>query len=263
MRLRGSGDAQERSDHVARLREKVKALNGSVGGQGSELGRFAERFLESNDLLDYSSAAGPADRSAPVSMDVIIRVGICLGMAENVAGPLETELMGAAFVKAFDDVRICASGMPQHTVGVTTPSVTTPSVTTPSVGPRGGEASRRRLGSSPAGLTTPGGASSTTSTETQLPPSPRFTTPTTTAPQSAATTVPKPKKKQGKREACQGESFQLNWLLFCERDAKGVIVLRYGAGTEIELDPKSNRHVHPTPSLTKSCTVKHCRTSSP
>ena len=239
MRLRGSGDAQERSDHVARLREKVKALNGSVGGQGSELGRFAERFLESNDLLDYSSAAGPADRSAPVSMDVIIRVGICLGMAENVAGPLETELMGAGFVKAFDDVRICASGMPQHTVGVTTPSVTTPSVTTP------------------------GGASSTTSTETQLPPSPRFTTPTTTAPQSAATTVPKPKKKQGKREACQGESFQLNWLLFCERDAKGVIVLRYGAGTEIELDPKSNRHVHPTPSLTKSCTVKHCRTSSP
>jgi hypothetical protein len=244
MRLRGSGDAQERSDHVARLREKVKALNGSVGGQGSELGRFAERFLESNDLLDYSSAAGPADRSAPVSMDVIIRVGICLGMAENVAGPLETELMGAAFVKAFDDVRICASGMPQHTVGVTV-NMTPSSVTTP-----------------PAGLTTPGGASSTTSTETQRPPSPLFTTPTTTAPQSAATTVPKPKKKQGKREACQGESFQLNWLLFCERDAKGVIVLRYyGAGTEIELDPKSNRH--PTPSLTMSCTVKHCSASSP
>lgn len=186
---------------------------------------------------------GTALKGSSSPMTSIITAAICLGMAENVARPLETELMVAGFVKAFDDVRICASGMPQHTVGVTV-NMTPSSVTTP-----------------PAGLTTPGGASSTTSTETQRPPSPLFTTPTTTAPQSAATTVPKPKKKQGKREACQGESFQLNWLLFCERDAKGVIVLRYGAGTEIELDPKSNRH--PTPSLTMSCTVKHCSASSP
>ena len=223
MRLRGSGDAQERSDHVARLRETIEALNGIVGGQGGELGHCAERFLESNDLHHHC-------RDLP-------------GDGRKCGTPPRDELMVAGFVKAFDDVRICASGMPQHTVGVTV-NMTPSSVTTP-----------------PAGLTTPGGASSTTSTETQRPPSPLFTTPTTTAPQSAATTVPKPKKKQGKREACQGESFQLNWLLFCERDAKGVIVLRYGAGTEIELDPKSNRH--PTPSLTMSCTVKHCSASSP